>query len=53
MTPIRFETNLDAPYKLIPAFGILTFEVPEPGTLALGLTAVATLVAFGIARVRR
>lgn len=53
VTPIRFETNLDAPYDLIPAFGILAFEVPEPGTLVLGLTAVATLVAFGIARVRR
>ena len=53
VTPVRFETNLGAPYDLIPAFGILAFEVPEPGALALGLTAVATLVAFGIVRVRR
>ena len=52
VTPIRLETNLEPPNDLIPAFGILTFEVPEPGTLALGLAAVGTLTAVGVSRVR-
>ncbi len=49
VTPISIETSLADPDDLIPAFGILTFEVPEPGTLALGLAAVGTLVAIGVA----
>ena len=52
VTPIRLQTDLDPPNDLIPAFGILTFEVPEPGTLALGLAAVGTLTAVGVSRVR-
>ncbi len=53
VTPIRIETDLGAPNDLIPAFGILTFEVPEPGTLALGLAAAGTLLAVGVSRARR
>jgi hypothetical protein len=52
VTPIRIETSLDAPNDLIPAFGILAFEVPEPGTLALGLAAVGTLAGVGVSRRR-
>ncbi len=43
VTPIRFDTDLPAPNDTIPAFGLLTFEVPEPGSSALGLFALGTV----------
>lgn len=52
VTPIRIETDLTAPFDLIPAFGIASLEVPEPAGLVLGLAAFGALTALGVSRRR-
>ncbi|MCZ7620070.1 MAG: hypothetical protein M5U32_17845 [Myxococcota bacterium] len=52
MTPILVETSLAAPLDLIPAFGILALEVPEPGGLASVLCAFGALAMLGARRRR-
>jgi len=52
VTPIRVETSLAAPWDLIPAFGILALEVPEPGGLARALCAFGALAMLGARRRR-
>jgi hypothetical protein len=52
VTPIFISTNV--PPYLWPAFGILSLDfIPEPATLLLGGTAIASLVAVGFVRSRR
>ena len=50
VTPIRFDTSFPPPFDAIPAFGFLAFEVPEPGSSALGLFALGTV--FGLRALR-
>jgi hypothetical protein len=53
VTPVFISTNV--PYfPVLPTFGRLSLHfIPEPGTLLLAGTAIASLVAIGIARSRR
>ncbi len=52
VTPIFISTNIGAS-SIVPAFGILTLHfVPEPGTLLLLGSGIASLVAFGRNRAR-
>ncbi len=52
VTPIFISTNVGAS-PIVPAFGILNLHfVPEPGTLVLLASGIASLVVFGRSRVR-
>ncbi len=52
VTPIRFDTSFEPPNDVIPAFGFLAFEVPEPGSSALGLFALGTILGLRAFRPR-
>jgi hypothetical protein len=52
VTPIFIETDLEG-FEVVPAWATMSFEVPEPGLLLLGLGAVGTLVIMGMSRRRR
>lgn len=52
VTPISFATSFDPPNDVIPAFGFLAFEVPEPGSSTLGLFALGTVLGLRALRPR-
>lgn len=47
VTPIYISTAITGS-EVVPAWGVLSFEVPEPGVMALGLGAVGGLLAMGL-----
>jgi hypothetical protein len=51
VTPIYIQTAITGS-EVVPAWGVMSFEVPEPGFLALGLGAVGGLVLMGLRRRR-
>lgn len=50
VAPLMVTTTLGGPFALVPAWSVLSFEVPEPGVLALGMGAVGALVLMGLRR---
>jgi hypothetical protein len=52
VTPILISTNITGS-DIVPSYGILNFDVPEPGMLALQGAAVTALVLFGARRLRK
>ena len=49
VTPIYIQTAITGS-EIVPAWGVMSFEVPEPGVMALGLGAVGGLVLMGLRR---
>jgi hypothetical protein len=52
VTPILVSTGITGS-DIVPSYGILNFDVPEPGMLALQGAAVTALVLFGARRLRK
>lgn len=52
VTPVFVSTNI-APSAVVPVFGLLSFTIPEPGTLAAFGGAIAALVSVGLSRRKR